>query len=293
VILSGEGGDELFAGYPTYIGHRLADRFARLPAPARRLAGAILRRALPVSMGNVGTDYLVRRFLGGADLPRLERHVVWFGSLPPERLPDVVTPEVALAWRGDDPFASFRSVVAGRSLPDSLAELLYLDFSLYLQDDLLTKVDRATMLASVEARGPFLDHELAEFVAGLPSRLKLSGTTTKAVLRRAMRDRLPAEVLGRRKRGFNIPFSRWLLEGLGDRLRERFAPDRVAARGLLSAAGVSRLLDEHLSRRVDHRKPLYTLLALDMWCDRTYGAGAPVPIAARTSAATPLQAAPR
>jgi asparagine synthase (glutamine-hydrolysing) len=157
--------------------------------------------------------------------------------------------------------------------------LLYTDFTMYLQDDLLTKVDRATMLASLEARAPFLDHDLAEFVAGIPSSLKVRGTHTKAILRRVARKHLPAEILRRRKRGFNIPFSRWLLHGLGDRLRERFSVERVKTRGLLNAGGVNRLLDEHLERRADHRKPLFTLLALDLWCDRTYGDGAPVPLA--------------
>jgi asparagine synthase (glutamine-hydrolysing) len=191
----------------------------------------------------------------------------------------VLSPAVQERLAGDDPFSSARARLQGRSLPDALSELLYMDFTMYLQDDLLTKVDRATMLASLEARAPFLDHELAEFVAALPSGLKLRGLNTKAILRRAVAHRLPEEVLKRRKRGFNIPFSRWLLHGLGERLRERFSAERVAARGLLSPGGVATLLDEHLSRRADHRKPLYTLLAFDMWCDMTYGEGGRVPIA--------------
>jgi asparagine synthase (glutamine-hydrolysing) len=235
-------------------------------------------------MGNVGLDYLLGRFLAGADLPRVERHHSWFGSIAPERQRTVLSPAVLELLSGDDPFASARSRLEGRSLPDALSELLYMDFTMYLQDDLLTKVDRATMLASLEARAPFLDHELAEFVAALPSRMKLRGLTTKAILREAVRKRLPAEVLERRKRGFNIPFSRWLLQGLGERLRERFSAERVVARGLLSPSGVATLLDEHLSRRADHRKPLFTLLALDMWCDRTYGDGGHVPVAGRRDA---------
>jgi asparagine synthase (glutamine-hydrolysing) len=133
------------------------------------------------------------------------------------------------------------------------------------------------MLASLEGRVPFLDHRLAEMVARIPSRLKVRGLTTKAILRRAVRHRLPAEVLKRRKRGFNIPFSRWVLEGLGEQLRERFSPARVEARGLFSAAGIGALLAEHMERRADHRKPLFTLLAFDLWCDRTFGEGSPVP----------------
>jgi asparagine synthase (glutamine-hydrolysing) len=283
VVLSGEGGDELFGGYPTYVGSRLADRFGRLPRWARRFAAAVARGVVPVSMGNVGLDYLVERFLSGAEKDRIERHHTWFGSLMPERHAEVLSPAVIEQLDQDDPFGSARARVAGRELPDGLAELLYTDFTMYLQDDLLTKVDRATMLTSLEARGPFLDHELAEFVAGLPSRLKLRGKTGKAILRRAVIRRLPREILTRRKRGFNIPFSRWLLHGLGDRLRERFSRERVEARGLLSPDGVTALLDEHMSRRADHRKPLFTLLALDMWCDRTYGEGAPVPVKDRAT----------
>ena len=279
VVLSGEGADELFAGYPTYAGDRLAEAYRALPNLARRAIEATARNLLPASMGNVGLDYLLSRFLSGVSLPRLERHHTWFGSIPPERQAGLLAPRVLEALPGDEPFASARQRLAGRSLPDGLSELLYMDFTMYLQDDLLTKVDRATMLASLEARAPFLDHELAEFVAGLPARSKLDGFTTKAILRRAVRNRLPSDILKRRKRGFNIPFSRWLLRGLGERLRERFSPERVRARGLFVPEGVGSLLDEHLARRADHRKPLFTLLAFDLWCDRTFGEGAQVPLA--------------
>ncbi len=286
VVLSGEGADELFAGYPTYLGHRLAERYRRLPPGLRRWLVRAVARLMPVSMGNVAADYLLSRFAAAAERELVERHHVWFGSLGPGRQGEVLAARVTARLAGDDPLASARARLDGRQLPDDLARLLYTDFTMYLQDDLLTKVDRATMLASLEARAPFLDHELAEFAAGLPSSLKLpptlvpTGATGKAILRQAVRHRLPPAVLGRRKRGFNIPFSRWLLHGLGERLRDRFSRERVEARGLLSPAGVARLLDEHLSRAADHRKPLFTLLVLDLWCDREFGETAPVPLAA-------------
>ncbi len=283
VVLSGEGADELFGGYPTYAGDRVAETWRRLPRFVRRAAGAALRRLTPVKMSNVGLDYLVGRFLGGAELERVERHHRWFGSIPPERHAELLAAPVLEALRDDDPFGSARARLRGRSLPDGVSELLYTDFTMYLPDDLLTKVDRATMLASLEARAPFLDHDVAQFAFGLPSALKVKGWRGKAILRRAARDRLPAEVLRRRKRGFNIPFSRWLLHGLGERLRQRFDRERVEARGLLNPAGVGRLLDEHLGEQADHRKPLFTLLALDLWCDRTFGEGAPVPLASAAS----------
>jgi asparagine synthase (glutamine-hydrolysing) len=278
VVLSGEGADELFGGYPTYLGHRVLGWYRRLPAALRRGALDRLARLVPVSMGNVGLDYLLRKLADGAELGVVERHHGWFGSLPPELHRSLLAPRVLARLTDDDPFGSAREILAGKAFPDDLALLLYSDFTMYLQDDLLTKVDRATMLASLESRAPFLDHELVEFVAGLPSRLKVHGFTTKDALRRVARARLPGEVLRRRKRGFNIPFSRWLLDGLGEELRQRFSEEKVRARGLLAPTGVSTLLDEHMSRRADHRKPLYTLLALDLWCDRWFGEGVEVPL---------------
>jgi len=279
VVLSGEGADELFAGYPTYIGNRVAGWYRRMPGPVRRSLIAGIRKVLPVSMGNVSPDYLLSRFSAAAERELVERHHTWFGSLRPERHPEILSEQVMAMLATDDPFGSAKARVKGKDLPDPLATLLYSDFTMYLQDDLLTKVDRATMLASLEARTPFLDHDFTEFVAGIPSKLKLQGITTKAILRRAVKKRLPPEVLKRRKRGFNIPFSRWLLHGLGEQLRERFSVERVEARGLLDPVGMTHLIDEHMSRQTDHRKPLFSLLALDLWCDATYGEGAPVPIA--------------
>jgi len=279
MVLSGEGADELFGGYPTYLGHRLADRLLRLPRPAVEALLAGARHLRPPSMGNVGFDYLLQQFAGGLGRPPVERHHLWFGCLSPQRAGEVLAPAVRARL---DPFelaAPFALARPTRRPPDRLAELLYTDFVTYLQDDLLTKVDRATMLASLEARSAFLDRRLMEHVAAIPSRHKVRGTTTKAILRRAVRRRLPADVLSRRKRGFNIPFSRWVLEGLGDELAVRFSPQRVASRGLFSWQAVDRLLAEHVSRRADHRKPLYTLLALDLWCDRTFGDGCAVPVA--------------
>jgi asparagine synthase (glutamine-hydrolysing) len=291
VVLSGEGADELFAGYPTYLGHRLAGVYRRLPGPLRRGLLSALKH-LPARMGNVSPAYLLSRFAAAAERPLVERHHTWFGSLGPSRLDGVLAPRITALLADDDPFGSARARLEGRNFPDDLSRLLYTDFTMYLQDDLLTKVDRATMLASLEARAPFLDHELAQFAAGLPSRHKVSGFTTKALLRQAVKARLPKEVLARRKRGFTIPFSRWLLRGLGDELRQRFAPERVEARGLLHPQGLQRLLDEHLSRQHDHRKPLFTLLALDLWCDEIFGEAAPIPLAEGAREALPLLEVP-
>ena len=277
VILSGEGADELFGGYPTYFGNRIAEGYQRIPGPLRRLTRDMLRSLTPHSMGNVGLDYLVERFLSAAECDRVERHHRWFGCLRPERITDILSNDVSEQSSPGDSFSSARRQIAGKRFRDPLAELLYSDFTMYLAENLLTKVDRCTMLVSLEARAPFLDHDLAEFVAGLPSKLKVRGTNTKAILRQVAARRLPKQVLSRRKRGFNIPLSRWLLRGLGKELQDRFSRERVEARGILDPNSVNGLLDEHLSRSRDHRKPLFALLALDLWCDRTFGEGVRIP----------------
>ena len=287
VILSGEGADELFAGYPTYIGNRVAEIYNRVPKPVRDAMVKTALKMTPVSMGNVGLDYLLSRFASAAEKDLVERHHTWFGSFSPAMQQPILAPRVLESLAGDDIFGSARSRIEGKDLPDSLSKLLYMDFTMYLQDDLLTKVDRATMLASLEARAPFLDHELSQFAAGLPSHLKLRGKTTKDIFRRAVKHRLPADVLKRRKRGFNIPFSKWLLHGLGDELRQRFSVEKVEARGLFNPAGVAALLDEHLSQQTDHRKPLFTLLAFDLWCDATFGEGVRIPIGDPAPEVTP------
>jgi asparagine synthase (glutamine-hydrolysing) len=278
VILSGEGADELFAGYPTYIGNRVAEIYNRVPKPVRDAMVKTALKLTPVSMGNVGLDYLLSRFASAAEKDLVERHHTWFGSYSPAMQQPILAPRVFEALAGDDVFGSARSRLDGKDLPDSLSKLLYMDFTMYLQDGLLTKVDRATMLASLEARAPFLDHELSQFAAGLPSSLKLRGTTTKDIFRRSVKRRLPADVLKRRKRGFNIPFSKWLLHGLGDELKQRFSVEKVEARGLFNPVGIAALLDEHLAGMTDHRKPLFTLLAFDLWCDATFGEGVRIPI---------------
>lgn len=283
VVLSGEGADEMFAGYPTYLGNKVVGAYQKMPGFLRASLLKAARALTPVSMGNVGMDYLLQLFSSAADSELIERHHTWFGSIHPDRHSTILAPQFNDLLDQDDPFGSARSRINGAHFPDSLAELLYADFTLYLQDDLLTKIDRSTMLASLEARTPFLDHDLVEFAAGLPSSLKVSGFTTKAILRKAVKKRLPQAVLQQRKRGFNIPFSKWLLHGLGSELGSRFSPDRVRARGLFDAAGINALLKEHMDRKADHRKPLFALLAFDMWCDSIYGEGAEVPVSADPS----------
>src|SRR2546428_9530550 len=277
VALGGEGGDELCAGYPTYIGDRLARSYLRLPAAVR----GILRRAaeaIPPAFNNVGTEYLLKKFVGGAELPQAVRHQVWFGAFPPDRQLEMLSPEALAALAAspgapNDPLTETRAIVDGLDIRHPLDALLAIDFLMFLQDDLLTKVDRASMATSLEVRAPFLHHPLVEYVVSLPASMKLKRLTSKFILKRAMRDRLTSEIAGRRKRGFNIPLARFMHRGLAPLLERALDPDRVRAAGLLRPEAVTSLLRDHMERRRDNGRLLWNLLMLQLWHSRHFRGG--------------------
>ncbi len=236
VILSGEGADELFGGYPTYLGHKFAERWQRVPGPLRRAARWAADR-WPSSTGKMTLEYMVKQFLAASEKPWLDRHLTWLGAMAIE---DGVIAELACKldrFPHDDP----------------LNRVMWFDFLTYLPDDLLVKVDRATMLASVEARAPFLDREVMELVLPAPSRLKVRGLTTKAILKEAARGLVPDAVIHRRKRGLSVPVARWLNTGLAP------LADRLLDTPLLA---------EHRTGRRNHARRLWPQLMLALWSER-------------------------
>jgi len=246
VVLSGEGADELFGGYPTYLGHQLAARFGALPGPLRRAISGLVAR-LPASTGKVTVEFLLKRFVAAAPQPPLARHLSWFGALGPS--------PAALA------IAEER--VAGFPAGDPLNRILWLDFLTYLPDNLLVKVDRATMLASIEARAPFLDRAVLELALPAPSRIKVQRFRTKAILKEAARGVVPPEVIDRRKRGLSVPVARWLngaLAGVVDRY--------LGAPRLVPRERVAPLLAEHRAGTRNHARALWPLLAAERWAER-------------------------
>ncbi|HZS24496.1 MAG TPA: asparagine synthase (glutamine-hydrolyzing) [Gaiellaceae bacterium] len=244
VALAGEGGDELFGGYDVYTAHALA----RVAAPAAPLLARV-------------PSARAQRFARGAALPALERHLVWKRMFTPEARADL------LRVRGDDPLGRYRSRWDESAHADDLARVFDLDVGTYLADELLVKADRASMAHSLEVRVPFLDTPLAAFALALPSRLKVSARGKKRLLRQALAPILPAEILSAPKHGFTLPASRWLRGELEPFARETLARDR----GLLEPAVGLRLLDDHVARRHDRWKELWTLLSFCVWFDRYAG----------------------
>ncbi len=269
VALSGEGSDELFGGYPTYIGARLADSYLRLPQFVRRQVFERLQRFLPVSSNAVPMGLFLQRFLTHAERDPAERHEIWFGMFSPAELDGLFSPE----WkRPTSPssviFAPLARVVAGVRFEQTLAEMLYLDFRLYLEDNLLVKIDRASMACSLELRTPYLDHRLVEFAASLPAALKVPRFQMKHVLKKAVRQWLPRKVVYRQKRGFSVPVAGWMRGALRPLVDATLSEEKLKRDGLFDARFVRRLLNEHWGGQADHRKTLWTLLCFQLWYDR-------------------------
>ncbi len=263
VALGGDGGDELFAGYPTFLAEEAARSYRRLPGFLRRGLIEPLARRLPVSDDNISFDFKVKQFLKGAAIDGIERHIHWMGSFSPVEQRDLL-----LEGPEDDPLEDVARYAA--EVPDASPgnRLLYTYKRLYLAEDILTKVDRASMGVSLEARAPFLDPELVAFAAALPYRLKLRGRTMKHILKQSMDPLLPKRIAGRAKKGFGIPVAKWVKGPLKELFRETLAVDRIKREGYFRPGAVSKLLRDHFDGRADNRKKLWTLFIFERWLER-------------------------
>jgi asparagine synthase (glutamine-hydrolysing) len=264
VALGGDGGDELFAGYPMYAGLRWAEFYKHVPGSLRsRIVEPIVKR-LPVKTKNLSFDYKALRFVTGAKYDAVARHHVWFGSFTPEEQNALLTPE-ALAATDGEIYAQARQIAEECDSTDLVTRMQSVDTRLYLAEDILTKVDRASMAVSLEVRAPFLDPRVAEFAASLPSNYKLRGQKTKYILKKAVKDLLPPFVTKRGKKGFGVPVAEWLKVKLRPLARDLLSPERVRRAGVFNPDYIARLQDEHERGTANHRKLLWTLLMFELW----------------------------
>ena len=264
VALGGDGGDELFAGYPMYAGHRWAEIYNKVPAPLRTGVIEPLVRLLPVKTKNLSLDYKALRFVTGAKYDTVARHHIWFGSFTPDEQEQLLTAD-ALQQTESDIYREARQRVEECDNDDTVTRMQSLDTRLYLAEDILTKVDRASMAVSLEVRAPFLDPRVAEYAASLPGNYKLRGHKTKYILKKAVHELLPPFVTRRGKKGFGVPVAEWLKFNLRPLARDLLSPERVRRAGVFNPEYVSRLQDEHERGVANHRKLLWTLLMFELW----------------------------
>ena len=267
VALGGDGGDELFAGYPTYQAFLLSRYYERFPRMVKSLFESMVKR-LPVSFDNMSLDFRAKKFIHGTPYPPVERQYIWMGTFSTDEKKELLAPGIKGRLGDFNSFDVLHDYLKDKAFSSELGKLLYVDTKLYLQDGVLVKVDRASMAHGLEVRVPFLDHRFVELVTGLPEGLKLKGFTTKYLWKKATKGRIPDEIERRGKKGFGIPIAKWLCGELKELMVEMLSEERLQRQGLLNPSVVHRLVSDHLARRVDNRKKLWNLLIFQLWWDR-------------------------
>jgi asparagine synthase (glutamine-hydrolysing) len=260
VVLSGDGGDELFAGYTRYLTDQKRSGFAKLPKFLRQ-------NVLQTVSANLPHGAIGRNFLHNISLEPLERYINSVSQISKFNRSALYSADFRQTMNGTFGFGEqlFQKFAESVSTGNPIDSLLYLDSKTYLPGDILTKVDRMTMATSLEARVPLLDHKLIEFVTRIPADLKLKGRTTKYIFKQAVRGLVPDEILDRPKQGFGVPIEHWINQQLRQQIRADLIGQRLKNRGLFDLKYINLLLDEHERGRRDHSPELWILWMLELW----------------------------
>jgi len=268
VALNGDGGDESFAGYERYAAMQLAERYRKLPSFLRESVIQEVVARVPASELGRGRVKAFKRFVQAASLPKVDRYMRWMSTFNSDLKTSLYSDSFRQELRGNQPVDLLRPWFAHVNGSGIVDAALQADIMTYLPNDLLVKVDIATMAVSLEARSPFLDHHLIEFAASLPEKFKLRGLTTKYLLKKILRKLLPSENISRRKMGFGVPIGHWFRGTMQPFLREVLLSERALSRGLFKPEVVRSLIDQHARSERDHSHQLWTFLMLELWFQR-------------------------
>ncbi len=268
VALSGEGADEIFAGYETYAAYKLAKIYQRLPPVLASTLIPALIRQLPVSRQKVSFDYKAKRFVQGALRSPAEGHYWWKVIFSEEAKRALYTSGIDGL---EDPQTLYQHTYEQCAANDVLTKLQHIDAKIYLPDDILVKADRMSMATSLEARVPFLDHRVVEFAASLPVQLKMRGFKKKYILKRTMADHLPPAILKSKKRGFNVPIPVWLCGELRDLVHDVLHPRRLRDTGFFNPTVVSQCIRDHEAGRADYSRNIWGLMIFMLWHEQYIG----------------------
>lgn len=271
VALGGDGSDELFCGYPTHLAHYYADKsYLRIPFLFNGGFLKALSDRLPTSFDNFSLDFRIKKFISGIGFTPEIRHQIWMGSFSPQQKKRLFLPSLKnklMSNDGLDPIFKYLEEIPLQEHADIQTKILLSDMRLYLQDDILTKVDRASMANSLEVRSPFLDCNLVEFVTGLPGIMKLRRFQTKFILKKMLlKNRiLPPQIINRTKKGFGIPVAKWINQELKSIVTDFLSEKRIRRGGLFDYHYIKQLLVEHFAGKKDNRKFIWTLFMFEFW----------------------------
>ncbi|KCZ72301.1 asparagine synthase, glutamine-hydrolyzing [Candidatus Methanoperedens nitroreducens] len=265
VVLSGDGGDELFAGYDWYIASYMDRYYRRLPSILRNRVILPAVQVLPYSSQKKGLINIAKRFVEGSSLPEKGRHVRWQFFLPDRKA--LYSRRLQSEVENLNSFEIISKVYSKNNTKDPLSREQYVDIKMYLPDDILVKVDRMSMANSIEARVPLLNHIFVELTATIPAYLKLNGLSTKYIFKKAMSKLLPGEIIYRKKQGFSIPMKNWLREDLRDMMIETLSRRRIEEKGYVEYEYVNKLMRQHLEKKRNNAHQLWALMVFEMWHD--------------------------
>jgi asparagine synthase (glutamine-hydrolysing) len=265
VVLAGDAGDENFAGYPRYLRSQWVASFTRVPDKLRKALLPNLLRTFSAFRWKEKTLNRLADFVESLSRNQARNYAEQIKIFNAKEKEDIYTEDFNNRVGGIDSLDFLINKFEESDAENLLDSLLYVDINSYLPEDLLVKVDIATMANSLEARLPFLDHEFMEFIASIPSRLKLQRSKTKFILKTAFKDFLPEAILKRKKMGFGVPVSEWFRNELKDYVYEILLDNKSLSRGYFNPEGVRRLLEDHVHQRNDHSVKLWALLVLELW----------------------------
>jgi len=265
-----------------YLGHKVAGVYGAVPGFIRSGLVEPFVKRLPVSTKNLSFEYRAKRFVKSAKYDTITRHHSWFGSFSIDEQRPLLTENVLSQTHGDI-YAEPRRLLDICDATNEIERMQYLDMNFYMAEDILTKVDRASMAVSLETRAPFLDPRIGQFAASLPLDYKLRGNKGKYILKRSVEGLLPRSILIRSKKGFGIPIAEWLKGRLNPLMHDLLSPERLQNQGLFEAAHVQTLMSEHEKGIASHHKQLWTLLVFQLWYDNFLSPGTQAP-----SPATPV-----
>ncbi len=264
VALGGDGSDELLAGYPTFISEHYAGIMHKMPGIILRMMNGVADM-LPASDQNISFDFKVKQFMKGFGLGVDYTHPLWLGSYTPADKKALFTPETLRTITNGNGLGCVDRYLAEIPQADYFSRILYVYYKTYLQDDILVKVDRASMMNSLEVRAPFLDTRVVEFLSALPHSYKIKGPNVKRLLKETVRGKIPDDIIDRPKKGFGIPVSLWLRNELKGLCEDLLSEQKIKAGGLFNSAYINRIKSEHMSGKKNHRKLLWNLIVFQLW----------------------------
>ena len=270
VALGGDGSDELLAGYPTFISNYFIGFYFALPGFIKRLIRKGVE-GLPVSDKNVSFDFKLKQFIKGFECDKNYTHTLWLGSFTPSEKKQLFNPEISNRLKDKTGLSAIDRYLKDVPEENFFNKVLYIYYRTYLLEDILVKVDRASMYSSLEVRAPFLDYKVVEFINSLPRNYKLKGMKGKYLLKALMRNKLPQFIIDRPKKGFGIPLSYWLRNDLKPLCDDLLSDNALSKHHLFNSTFVKKLKEDHYSKKANNRKLLWNLMIFQMWYNRYLG----------------------